>query len=79
MKKRLDLIFPTSLIQQPVVCQMARRFDVVFNIRRAKINEKVGQMVLELEGNEPALTQAMDWLKSQDIKVEPVTHDTIEG
>jgi hypothetical protein len=51
----------------------------VFNIRRAKVTEKIGEMVLELEGDELALNRAIDWLKSKDIRVEPVTRDSIEG
>ncbi len=79
MKRRLDLIFPQNLIKEPVVYRMAKEFGVVFNIRRAKVTDKVGEMVLELEGEEPVLSRAMDWLKGQGIKVEPVTHDAVEG
>jgi len=58
---------------------MSQQFDVVFNIRRAKVTEHIGEMVLELEGNEDALRGAMDWLKKQGIRVAPVIHDTVEG
>ena len=79
MKKAVDLIFPKNLIQEPVICQMARDVPVTFNIRRAKVTEKVGEIVLELEGSESALTQAADYLKQRGIKVEPITHDTFES
>ncbi len=79
MKRRLDLIFPQNLIKEPVIYRMAKEFGVVFNIRRAKVTDKVGEMVLELEGEEPVLSRAMDWLKGRGIKVEPVTHDAVEG
>jgi ABC-type methionine transport system ATPase subunit len=79
MKKRLDLIFPQNLIKEPVIHRMSKDFAVVFNIRRAKVTEKVGEMVLELEGEEAALTKAIDSLKAKGIRVEPVTHDSVEG
>jgi len=79
MKKALDLIFPQDLIREPIVCQMSRQFNVVFNIRRARVTSKIGEMILELEGEQKALDAAMVWLKSQGIKVEPVTHDALEG
>lgn len=79
MKKQLDLIFPQGLIKEPVIHQMSKQFDVVFNIRRAKVTEKVGEMVLELEGEGPDLDDAIAWLKKQNIRVEPVTHDAVEG
>ncbi len=79
MKQALDLIFPQNLIKEPVVFEMAKKFDVVFNLRRAKITEKIGEIVLELEGSEEALKKAVEWLKSRGLKVDPVTHDTLEG
>lgn len=78
-KKALDLIFPQELIKEPVICQMSKAFDVVFNIRRAKITDKVGEMVVELEGNPDVIESAISWLKARKIKVEPVTHDAIES
>ena len=73
------MIFPQELIREPVIYQMARQFDVIFNIRRARVTSKVGEMVLELEGDASQLEKAMHWLKAKGIKVEPVTHDTIAG
>jgi len=79
MKKQLDLIFPQRLIKEPVVHRMTKEFDVVFNIRRAKVTETVGEMVLELEGEPVDLDDAIAWLRKQGIRVEPVTHDAVEG
>ncbi len=79
MKQAVDLIFPKNLIQEPVICQMAREIPVIFNVRRAKVNEKVGEIVLELEGSESELKNATEYLKRRGIKVEPITHDTFES
>jgi ABC-type methionine transport system ATPase subunit len=79
MKQALDLIFPQNLIKEPVIHRMSKQFDVVFNLRRAKITEKTGEIVLELEGEEPTLKKAVEWLKKQGLKVEPVVHDTVES
>ena len=79
MKQAVDLIFPKNLIQEPVICQMVREIPVIFNVRRAKVNEKVGEIVLELEGSESDLAAATDYLKRRGIKVQPITHDTFES
>ena len=79
MKQALDLIFPQNLIKEPVIHRMSKQFDVVFNLRRAKITEKVGEIVLELEGEADILNRAVDWLKKQGLKVEPITRDTLES
>lgn len=80
MKKQLDLIFPRELIREPVIHLMSKEFDaVIFNIRRAKVTEKVGEMVLELEGPEADLDDAISWLRKKNVRVESVVHDAIEG
>ena len=55
MKEALSLTFPSHLIKEPVIHRMSKKFDVVFNLRRAKITDKIGEIVLELEGSEDAL------------------------
>ncbi len=79
MKEALNLIFPPRLVKEPVICKMARKFDVVFNLRRAKVNEQIGEIVLELEGTATVLEKAKGWLKAQGLRVEPITRDTIES
>lgn len=68
--QRLELTFPEKLIQKPVIYQLARDFNVVPNIRRANVDENFGWMVLELSGDEVALTGAITYLKELGIEVE---------
>lgn len=79
MKQAVDLIFPQNLIKEPIICEMGRKVPVVFNIRRAKVTDSVGEIVLELEGSETDLANATKWLQSRGVKVQPVTHDAIES
>ena len=77
-KRKVKLTFPQHLIQEPVIFRMARRFDVMPNIRRAKITETVGEVVLELEGADDALKHGLAYLAEQGVIVEPVEGDVIE-
>lgn len=79
MKQAVELFFPKDSIKEPVIHQMSKAVPVIFNIRRAKVNEKVGEIVLELEGSEKDLKAAREFLTSKGIKVEPITHDTFAG
>jgi ABC-type methionine transport system ATPase subunit len=74
----VQLIFPQRLIKKPVVYTMAKRCRVIPNIRRAKVTETVGEMVLELEGSKAALEKGIRYLTRQGVKVEPVVGDVIE-
>ncbi len=78
MKKRVKLTFPQHLIKEPVIFTMAKRFDVMPNIRRARVTETVGEMVLELEGTEENLEKGIQSLKDQGVDVELVEGDVIE-
>jgi len=74
--KRIKLTFPQELIKEPVIFTMARKFDVMPNIRRAKVAENVGEVVLELEGTEERLEQGIKYLKERGVKVEAVEGDS---
>jgi L-aspartate semialdehyde sulfurtransferase ferredoxin len=72
---RMKLTFPQELIKEPVIFTMAKKFDVMPNIRRAKVAGSVGEVVLELEGTEKNLEEGIAYLKSRGIKVEAVEDD----
>lgn len=77
-KRIVQLIFPQKLIKEPVVYTMAMKCQVVPNIRRAKVTETVGEMVLELEGTAEALEQGIAYLKKAGVNVQPVVSDIVE-
>ena len=73
--KRLKLTFPQELIKEPVIFTMAKKFDIMPNIRRAKVTESVGEVVLELEGAENKLEEGIAFLKQRGIKIETVNEN----
>lgn len=77
-KKMVHLIFPQRLIKKPVTFTMANKFDIIPNIRRANVTEAVGELVLELEGEEENIEKAIKYLTKSGIKVEPVGGDIVE-
>lgn len=74
--KRIKLTFPQELIKEPVIFTMAKKFEVMPTIRRAKVMENVGEVVLELEGSDTGLEQGIAYLKERGVKVEPVEENT---
>jgi ABC-type methionine transport system ATPase subunit len=78
MKQRVKLTFPQHLIKEPVTFTMAKKYDVMPNIRRARVTETVGEMVLELEGTEENLKKGIQSLKDQGVVVELVEGDIVE-
>lgn len=70
MKKEAKLTFPEHLIKEPVIFTMAKKYDVMPNIRRARVTETVGEMLLELDGTEENLNKGIQWLKDKGVTVE---------
>jgi len=76
--KRVKLTFPQELIKEPVIFTMAKKFDVMPNIRRARVAEGIGEVLLELEGAENKLDESIAYLKERGVKVEPVEGENAE-
>ena len=76
-KKQITLIFPQHLIKEPVIYTMAKDYEVIPNIRRARVTEVSGEVTLELEGTDEHLKQAVAYLEKKGIKVQPVVGDVV--
>ena len=76
-RKQVTLIFPQHLIKEPVIYMMAKEYEVIPNIRRAKVTDSVGEVTLELEGSEDTLKKAVVFLEKKGVKVEPVVGDVV--
>ncbi len=67
---RVRLTFPEHLIKEPVIGRMVREFDVLPNIRRAKIEDTVGWMVCEVDGDRGVVERALAWLAEMGVEVD---------
>ena len=78
MKTRFKLTFPQNLIKEPVIFTMAKKYDIIPNIRRAKITATFGEMILELEGGEDNIQKGIEFISQQGVDVELVEGDILE-
>jgi len=78
MKRRVKLTYPQDKIQEPLLFSMAKKFNVMPNIRRARVTETVGEIVLELEGKADDLDKGLGYLKKQGVEIELIEGDVIE-
>jgi ABC-type methionine transport system ATPase subunit len=78
MKQEMKISFPQHLIKEPVIFKMAKKYDVMPNIKKASITGSTGEMVLVLEGTEENLNKSIQSLKDQGIGVELVPADAAE-
>ena len=75
--RKVMLRYPESLIQEPVLFRMVRQFDVLPNIRRARVTDTIGEIALELEGTPENLERGIRYLQEQGVEVEPLEGDVL--
>tara|TARA_Y100000310_G_C20383959_1_gene669507 strand:+ start:40 stop:282 length:243 start_codon:yes stop_codon:yes gene_type:complete len=79
VKKQVMFTFPEELIKEPIIYNLVNQFKVVPNIRRADVTEHKGWVVLELEGDEQDIEQALAWVTNQGVRIDPVVGDIVDG
>ncbi len=74
--KILSLRFPKEIVDDPIIMNLVKEFDLTFSILKATIYpRKEGFMVLELSGRKNNFNRGIRYLKSMGIKVENIGHD----
>ena len=78
-KRRVMFTFPQELITEPVIHNLGRKFNVITNIRRADVTEDHGWVVLELDGEEDAIEQGLQWVSERGVRVNAMEGDVVAG
>jgi ABC-type methionine transport system ATPase subunit len=76
--ERVYLTFPKELVREPIICLLAKNFDIVFNIRGSTVTAEMGLVALEIEGQQAEVDRAIRWLKEKGVIVEPIEKNVIE-
>jgi ABC-type methionine transport system ATPase subunit len=77
--KRVRLTFEPDLIKEPVIYKLGQEFPVVTNIRMADVDETVGWVILELEGEPGDIDRSLEWARALGVRVDPLAGDVVEG
>jgi ABC-type methionine transport system ATPase subunit len=77
--KRVRFSFEPELIKEPVIYQLGHNFQVVTNIRMADVDERIGWVVLELEGDADEIERSIRWAQEQGVRVDSALGDVVEG
>ena len=78
-KQRVKFTFVDELVKEPIIYRLGRDFDVVTNIRRADVQEEMGWVVLELDGEDSEINRGLAWVSSTGVRVDPISGDVIES
>ena len=76
---RVRLTVPEKLIREPLIYNLGRDFNLITNIRQANVDEHVGWVSLELEGEQQAIQDGLEWISNAGVKVDLASGDVIDG
>ena len=80
VSRRIVLRFPHRLVDQPIVSNLVRKFDLEFNILKAYVTPREeGLLILELRGEEKAYEEGIDYLKDLGVSVQSLSQDIIRN
>lgn len=68
--KIVQLHFPAEIANKPLVCELVRRFDIIFSILKSNVNPKrEGYLTLRIDGMRDNCLQGLDYLRAQGVNV----------
>lgn len=78
--KRVVLRFPRKLVDQPIMCCLARKYDLDFNILKASVtpNEE-GILIVELSGENKDYERGEHYLSQTGVEIQPLSKDVIRN
>ena len=72
--KKIVIRYTPDIVQQPVIYQLVKQYNLVFNILKARISpRREGVIVLELSGSKEDFDLGIRFLKDMGLKVEPLS------
>ncbi len=71
-KRAVMFTFPKEVISQPVIYNLGQQYRVVTNVRRADVTNACGWIVLELQGKEDDINNALAWVASVGVRVDAI-------
>jgi L-aspartate semialdehyde sulfurtransferase ferredoxin len=77
-RERYYLTYPRDLIREPILYNLVKKFDLVFNIRGASVSDEMGLVAVEFEGTSEQIERALEWLRQTGVTVEPIEKNVIE-
>lgn len=79
-KIRLNLTFPVSKVDKPLLAEAIKQFGVTADVRRAQIEpETGGYIMLELSGTEEQIDESIRFFQSHDVGVGFIGADEVQA
>jgi ferredoxin len=72
--RKVVIRYPADFAEKPIIYELVKRFDLLFNILKARIfPRREGVIVLELSGEKENFDKGIRYLKEVGLTVEPLS------
>jgi ABC-type methionine transport system ATPase subunit len=69
VEQRVELTYPKHLLDQPLLYQLVRQFELLTNILEAQVTAEEGWLVLAVRGQREQVRQGLAWMAEQGVEV----------
>lgn len=70
--RTVKLIYPAALVTEPMLYRLCTEFDIIPNIRKARVTESAGEVTVKLKGEAAEVDRGIAFLSGLGITVEPM-------
>jgi NIL domain len=75
VRRAFHLTFPEGVAPEAILGRVDHEFGLAPTIRRANADERVGWMILDLDGEEADVERCLRWLADQGVTVDRIDED----
>jgi ferredoxin len=76
VSKRIVLHYPPALTERPIIYELVKKYDIMFNILRADFSvDGAGMLLLELTGEKRNLSKSFRFLRQVGLRTELLSQD----
>ena len=69
IERKVHLTYPPHLVDQPIIHEFIRKFDVVVNILEANVTPQEAWLLVAVRGEEQVVNEGLEWMSAQGIEV----------
>jgi L-aspartate semialdehyde sulfurtransferase ferredoxin len=80
VSRRVVLHFNSRIVEEPLISNLTKNYDLSFNILKASIMpNQEGYVALEISGDKDKYDQGMKYLTSAGVKIESLSHSVLRN
>ena len=69
IERKVHLTYPPHLVDQPIIHEFIKKFDVVVNILEANVTPQEAWLLVSVRGEEQVVKESLEWMSAQGIEV----------